>query len=82
MQGLILKGIGGFYYVKTEKGIVEAKGRGIFKKDSNKLAVGDMVELELLDEEPETEGIELKGVINDIGRTAHFGKSRRGNIMK
>ena len=66
MQGLILKGIGGFYYVKTEEGIVEAKGRGIFKKDSNKLAVGDMVELELLDEEPETEGIKLKGVINDI----------------
>ena len=66
MQGLILKGIGGFYYVKTEEGIVEAKGRGIFKKDSNKLAVGDMVELELLDEEPETDGIKLKGVINDI----------------
>lgn len=66
MQGLILKGIGGFYYVKTEEGIVEAKGRGIFKKDSNKLAVGDMVELELLDEEPETEGIGLKGIINDI----------------
>ena len=66
MQGLILKGIGGFYYVKTEEGIVEAKGRGIFKKDSTKLMVGDHVELELLDEEPETDGIELKGVINEI----------------
>ena len=66
MQGLILKGIGGFYYVKTEKGIVEAKGRGIFKKNDNKLMVGDNVELSLLSEKPETEGIELKGVINDI----------------
>lgn len=66
MQGLILKGIGGFYYVKTEKGIVEAKGRGIFKKNDSKLMVGDNVLIELLDEKPETEGIDLKGVINEI----------------
>ena len=32
MEGLIIKGIGGFYYVDTGSEIIEAKGRGIFKK--------------------------------------------------
>ena len=34
MEGLIVKGIGGFYYVDTGLDIIEAKGRGIFKKDA------------------------------------------------
>lgn len=58
MTGLITKGIGGFYYVLTEEGIIEAKGRGIFKNDGIKLAVGDVVELEKTEEG--------KGVINEI----------------
>ena len=32
MNGYIVKGIGGFYYVKTAEGIVECKPRGIFRK--------------------------------------------------
>ncbi len=60
MQGLIVKGIGGFYYVETELGIVEAKGRGAFKKDGISLEVGDNVEIELLDVENK------KAVINEI----------------
>ena len=60
MNGLIIKGIGGFYYVDTEAGVIEAKGRGIFKKDGITLAVGDMVDIEIIDEE------EKKGVINSI----------------
>ena len=32
MNGYIVKGIGGFYYVKTPDGIVECKPRGIFRK--------------------------------------------------
>lgn len=48
MEGLIVKGIGGFYYVKTADGIYQAKGRGIFKKDGITLAVGDNVEIEIL----------------------------------
>lgn len=58
MKGLITKGIGGFYYVLTEEGMIEAKGRGIFKKDGITLAVGDLVELELTEDG--------KGVINSI----------------
>lgn len=60
MKGLIVKGIGGFYYVETECGLIEAKGRGIFKKDGITLMVGDEVELEIIDEE------DKKGVINAI----------------
>ena len=32
MTNYITKGIGGFYYVKTETGIVECRARGIFRK--------------------------------------------------
>ena len=48
MKGLIMKGIGGFYYVKTAEGLFQAKGRGIFKKDGITLAVGDVVDIEVL----------------------------------
>ena len=44
----------------TGSEIIEAKGRGIFKKDGITLAVGDKVELEIIDE------AEKKGVINSI----------------
>lgn len=50
MKGLIVKGIGGFYYVKTAAGLIEARGRGVLKKDGDTLAVGDLVEVTLLDE--------------------------------
>ena len=60
MEGLIVKGIGGFYYVDTGNEIIEAKGRGIFKKYGITLAVGDRVELEIIDETGK------KGVINSI----------------
>ena len=56
MIGLIKKGIGGFYYVETDKGLIEAKGRGIFKKDGITLMVGDNVEISIIDE-PEKKGI-------------------------
>lgn len=69
MTGLIVKGIGGFYYVKTEDGIVEAKGKGTFKKDGIKLAVGDSVEVEILDnlsKDARKRGIEREGFITSI----------------
>ena len=45
MRGIVVKGIGGFYFVKTEDGVYRAKGRGLFKKSKNTLMVGDEVEL-------------------------------------
>ena len=56
MQGKIVKGIGGFYYVhcrgaEGESEIYECKARGVFRKDNRKPLVGDDVELDVLDEE-------------------------------
>lgn len=43
MQGRIVKGIAGFYYVNTEVGILECKARGIFRKNKITPMVGDQV---------------------------------------
>lgn len=52
MQGKILKGIAGFYYVYVvEFGVYECKAKGIFRKEKIKPLVGDNVEIEVLDEE-------------------------------
>lgn len=51
MQGKIIKGIAGFYYVDVvESGIYECKAKGIFRKEKRKPLVGDNVEIEVLDE--------------------------------
>lgn len=46
--GIILKGIGGFYYVETAERIVECRARGIFRKNSVKPLPGDYVEIDEL----------------------------------
>ena len=46
MKGYIVKGIGGFYYVKTEEGVIECKPRGIFRKQKITPVAGDVVTLE------------------------------------
>ena len=44
MQGKIIKGIAGFYYVHVvEFGIYECKAKGAFRKEKVKLLVGDNV---------------------------------------
>ena len=45
MTNYITKGIGGFYYVKTETGIVECRARGIFRKRGITPVAGDQVVL-------------------------------------
>lgn len=52
MQGKIVKGIAGFYYVHVpDKGIYECKAKGIFRKENQKPLVGDDVEIQILNEE-------------------------------
>lgn len=46
-SGTILKGIGGFYYVKTSKGIIECRARGKFRNEAKTPTVGDFVEIEI-----------------------------------
>lgn len=43
MDGKIIKGIGGFYYIKTEEGLIECKARGKFRHKDIKPMVGDNV---------------------------------------
>ena len=58
MQGKIIKGIAGFYYVNVvEFGVYECKAKGIFRKEKQKPLVGDNVEIEVLDEETMTGNI-------------------------
>lgn len=52
MQGKIIKGIAGFYYVDVVgSGIYECKAKGIFRKEKKKPLVGDNVEITVLDED-------------------------------
>lgn len=61
MQGKIIKGIAGFYYVHVaESGIYECKAKGIFRKNNEKPTVGDNCIIEVISEE------EKKGNISEL----------------
>lgn len=69
MDGRILKGIGGFYYVDTTQGLFECKARGKFRKTIGKPIVGDLVELEV---QPDGTGylLEIRSRKNSLIRPA------------
>ncbi len=59
MQGKIVKGIAGFYYVHTgESGVYQCKAKGIFRNQRIKPLVGDDVEMTILDEQDQEGNIE------------------------
>ena len=61
MQGKIIRGIAGFYYVHVpETGVLECKAKGIFRKNKLKPLVGDFVKVSVIDEENK------KGNIEDV----------------
>ena len=60
INGKIIKGIGGFYYVDTENGLYECRARGIFRKNKITPLVGDRVGISVVDEENK------KGVVEEI----------------
>ena len=60
LEGIIIKGIGGFYYIDTDKGVYECRARGIFRKDKITPLVGDHVKMSIVDEENK------KGVLEEI----------------
>jgi ribosome biogenesis GTPase / thiamine phosphate phosphatase len=52
MEGKIIKGIAGFYYVHAgSRGIYECKAKGIFRNQNVKPLVGDNVLIEVIDED-------------------------------
>ena len=44
-QGIIIRLLGGFYYVEAENEIIECKARGVFRKKGLSPVVGDRVEI-------------------------------------
>jgi len=59
MQGKIVKGISGFYYVHVvETGIYECKAKGAFRNQKIKPLVGDNVEIAVIDEENKKGNVE------------------------
>ncbi|MBQ6630959.1 MAG: ribosome small subunit-dependent GTPase A [Romboutsia sp.] len=60
LNGKIIKGIGGFYYVDTKEGLYECRARGIFRKNKVTPLVGDRVSISVVDEENK------KGVVEEI----------------
>ena len=61
LEGIIIKGISGFYYVETTDGeIYECKARGLFRKKNQSPLVGDRVSITVVDEE------EKKGIVEKI----------------
>ena len=50
LDGVIQKGIGGFYYIDTAQGVYECRARGIFRKEGIRPTVGDAVQISVLDE--------------------------------
>ncbi|MBQ9983132.1 MAG: ribosome small subunit-dependent GTPase A [Lachnospiraceae bacterium] len=51
MQGKIIKGIAGFYYIYVDGDVYECKAKGVFRNQKVKPLVGDDVTITVLDEE-------------------------------
>ena len=63
-NGTIIKGIGGFYYVKTDIGIIECRARGKFRNEAKVPTVGDFVDIDI-DENG-------SGTVKKIGKRKNF----------
>ena len=60
MNGLIIKILGGFYYVKTPDGIYTCRARGNFRKKSTTPLVGDYVKIRIV-----SDG-EMEGYVEEV----------------
>lgn len=51
LEGIIVKGIGGFYYVKTDQGVVQCRARGLFRDENITPLIGDKVKIRISSED-------------------------------
>ncbi len=58
VSGLIIKGIGGFYYVNAGNVLYECKARGLFRKEGITPLPGDRVRIIVIDEKKKTGSID------------------------
>ncbi|MFA5577137.1 MAG: ribosome small subunit-dependent GTPase A [Tissierellaceae bacterium] len=75
-EGIIVKGVGGFYYVNTADGIVECRARGLFREENQTPLVGDKVRIRLNPEDG-------SGYIEEIfRRKTHLIRPQVANITQ
>lgn len=51
LEGIIVKGIGGFYYVKTDQGVTQCRARGLFRDENITPLIGDKVKIRISSED-------------------------------
>lgn len=51
IDGIIVKGIGGFYYVKTEEEVIQCRARGNFREENITPLIGDKVRIRISKED-------------------------------
>lgn len=51
IHGVITKGVGGFYYVKTSEGVIECRARGNFREENITPLIGDKVKIRISSED-------------------------------
>lgn len=74
-EGLIIKGVGGFYYVETAERTYQCRARGLFKKQGLTPMVGDRVTIEVTEDE------EVEGYVTAIHpRTNQFIRPPIANV--
>lgn len=65
-EGIIVKGIAGFYYVKANDKIYECKARGKFRRENTCPLIGDHVKISIQNEMPEAGQEYPQGTIEEI----------------
>ncbi len=72
-NGIIIKGISGFYYVESENTVYECKARGIFRKEGITPLAGDRVKISI--------GANGKGWVEEIApRTSYLDRPPVANV--
>lgn len=51
LEGIIVKGVSGFYYVKTKEGVFECRARGLFREENVIPLIGDRVRIQVSEED-------------------------------
>lgn len=85
-KGIVIKSTGSWYTVKTEEGeIMECRIKGNFRikgiRSTNPIAVGDIVEITVRQEDSNTEGA-LVGLINNIIERKNYIIRKSPNLSK
>ena len=81
LSGRIIRGIGGFYYVQTPKGLFSCKARGLFRKDNMKPLVGDICTIKTVEEsDPDPEALPCGSIIQISDRKNELIRPEVANI--